>query len=304
MLGRSETESLLVRTSRTVALAIPLLPGELRYDVGVAYLMFRVADTLEAAPCWTRSRRLRALAEFSEFLECDDRGSVEQIAGRWTESPPVGNRDYIELIRRLPALLHTLDTLRPRSREAIREHLSRRVDAMQDVVSQCTEEGRLSLSSPEDLRRYCYVAAGIVGELLTTLFKPDIATDPVCRELSLRAVAFGEGLQLVRILKDRNEDLREGRSYYLDSAGSQVLQLARADLERAGQYVEQLRLGGARPGIVAFAELSLLLAQGTLARLGQEGVRMKLTRAEVRQIYDGVRAQVARAEPWRSRTVA
>ncbi|MFM7869948.1 MAG: squalene/phytoene synthase family protein, partial [Planctomycetaceae bacterium] len=36
-------------TSRTFALAIPLLGAELRYQVGIAYLLFRVADSIEDA---------------------------------------------------------------------------------------------------------------------------------------------------------------------------------------------------------------------------------------------------------------
>ena len=40
-------DSLLMRTSRTFALNIPLLPESLRQDVGIAYLLFRAADTIE-----------------------------------------------------------------------------------------------------------------------------------------------------------------------------------------------------------------------------------------------------------------
>ena len=41
----ADIDRLLVRTSRTFALAIPLLPEPLRREVGVAYLLFRIADT-------------------------------------------------------------------------------------------------------------------------------------------------------------------------------------------------------------------------------------------------------------------
>ena len=40
-------DQLLVETSRTFALAIPLLPEPTRRTVSVAYLLFRAADTLE-----------------------------------------------------------------------------------------------------------------------------------------------------------------------------------------------------------------------------------------------------------------
>ncbi len=42
----ADLDTLLAETSRTFALAIPLLPEPTRHEVGVAYLLFRVADTL------------------------------------------------------------------------------------------------------------------------------------------------------------------------------------------------------------------------------------------------------------------
>ena len=46
-------EDHLARTSRTFALAIPALDPRLRHAVGLAYLIFRVADTLEDAARWS-----------------------------------------------------------------------------------------------------------------------------------------------------------------------------------------------------------------------------------------------------------
>src|SRR4051812_37988052 len=48
----ADIDRLLLRTSRTFALAIPELPEPLRREVGVAYLLFRIADTFEDANRW------------------------------------------------------------------------------------------------------------------------------------------------------------------------------------------------------------------------------------------------------------
>src|SRR5580700_1817276 len=63
-----DIDRLLLRTSRTFALAIPQLPDPLRREVGVAYLLFRVADTFEDATRWPRADRLAALADFERLL--------------------------------------------------------------------------------------------------------------------------------------------------------------------------------------------------------------------------------------------
>ena len=43
----STMSGLLERTSRTFALSIPFLPAELQRSVTVAYLIFRIVDTIE-----------------------------------------------------------------------------------------------------------------------------------------------------------------------------------------------------------------------------------------------------------------
>ena len=58
----------LERTSRTFALTIPLLDEPLATDVGLSYLLFRIADTLEDAPSWGRDARMATLDSFGEWL--------------------------------------------------------------------------------------------------------------------------------------------------------------------------------------------------------------------------------------------
>ena len=99
-----------------------------------------------------------------------------------------------------------------------------------------------------DLQHYCYIVAGIVGELLTELFLDFTpALERVRQALLARAARFGEGLQLVNILKDADSDARHGRVYLppgLDRA--QILALARADLDAAAA-LRARPPGGGRP---------------------------------------------------------
>ena len=59
---------LLGKTSRTFALSIPPLPERTRHEVTVAYLLFRLIDTVEDASHWPKERRIEALAAFRELL--------------------------------------------------------------------------------------------------------------------------------------------------------------------------------------------------------------------------------------------
>ena len=59
--GPAGLEGLLAGSSRTFALAIPLLPEPTRQEVTIAYPRFRIAGTLEDVADWPPGRRIQAL---------------------------------------------------------------------------------------------------------------------------------------------------------------------------------------------------------------------------------------------------
>ena len=73
-------ERLLARTSRTFALAIPLLPAPLNREVTTSYLLFRIADTFEDATRWSRAARLAALADFAALLDAPSVDEASRLA--------------------------------------------------------------------------------------------------------------------------------------------------------------------------------------------------------------------------------
>jgi farnesyl-diphosphate farnesyltransferase len=282
-LQRTELESLLGRTSRTFALAIPLLEPPIAEAVGLAYLVFRIADTLEDAPRWGRERRADALSALLARLEGDIDVDVELA---WTRSDtPTDDAGCLELLDRVESVLASVERLGPAPAAAIRRGAERTTRGMLDFVARQDARGELVLADLEDLRRYAYVVAGIVGELLTNLFAIyDAGAARVATRLAEHAAAFGEGLQLVNILKDAPADLVEGRQYLPPSvARGEVFALARRDLVSAKRYVTTLEGAGVKPGIVAFCELPRRLAEATLDSL--EAGRPKLDRDDVARLY-------------------
>ena len=59
-------DDLLLETSRTIALTIPLLPEPTRRAVCLSYLLFRVSDTFEDASRWARDDRVAARVTWCE----------------------------------------------------------------------------------------------------------------------------------------------------------------------------------------------------------------------------------------------
>jgi farnesyl-diphosphate farnesyltransferase len=273
---------LLEKTSRTFALSIPPLPEPTRQEVTVAYLLFRIADTFEDAAHLPPEVRIRALRDFNGLLRDPSPVEAARLSAEWTGAGWATHRGYEELLGEIPFVLNAFSALSPGAIQAIRGPVVRSVDGMASFVAR-TRAGRLALLGLDDLRTYCYVVAGLVGEMLTELFLLDrsqlVAVAP---ELRKRASAFGEALQLVNILKDAAGDAAEGRSYLPASIPvEEVFALARRDLGAAGKYIEALERVRAPRGILEFTALPVELAWVTLDRIEEKGPGAKVSRPEV-----------------------
>ena len=279
---------LLERTSRTFALSIPRLPEPTRLATTLAYLLFRLADTFEDAAVWPRARRAEALTDLLALLAdppTAPRALAVELGRRWVDGRPTEHAGYLDLLAATPAVLDALEGLPPSSRSIVLHHARRTAEGMRGFVERSDERGSLHLATLADLREYCYVVAGIVGEMLTDLFVHDA---PALREPAVGAAlrhlarAFGEGLQLVNILKDADDDARDGRTYLPPDTGRiEVMALASANLAAATSYVQLLQGAGAPRGFVEFTALPVLLARETLGLLLDEGPGATLPRERV-----------------------
>ncbi len=290
----------LVKTSRTFALAIPLLPQPTAREVTVAYLLFRIADTFEdASVLWQRPQQIAALDQFVELVREPSVEKAEELAAAWLADPPTDHSGYLELLGNTPRVFEAYLGFSPSAREIIERHTIRTAQGMASVVERTGDDGVLRLADIQDLRDYCYIVAGIVGELLTDLFILDSAAlGPVADYLSERAALFGEGLQLVNILKDSSSDATEGRNYLPAPAErSEIFALARRDLEAAAEYTLAVQKAGGPDGVVLFTGLPLELAWATLDRVERDGPGAKLSRPEVFGIHTRLKAAVKAGRP-------
>jgi farnesyl-diphosphate farnesyltransferase len=303
----SDIDDLLLKTSRTFALTIPLLPEPTRTEVSVAYLLFRIIDTFEDATHWTAARRIEALGQFVRLLDGPAEASA-QLVDECARRPPIDHAGYRELLAKMPVVLAEFQRLQAGARGPIRKHLARSAEGMSGFVARARAQpaaesagapAGLELQTVEDLRAYCYAVAGIVGEMLTELFllgRPNLAG--IAGELRSRAAAFGEGLQLVNILKDARPDAAEGRIYLPRQATlREIFALAQSDLAVAAAYTEMLRAAGAERGLVGFNAFVTKLAVATVQVLRERGLGAKLTRLQVAKITAEVTHALGRGEP-------
>lgn len=206
-------DKMLLLVSRTFALNINRLSGNLRKVVLLAYLYLRIADTVEDDARLPVDEKLRLLKMFADVFRdgSDVEKSTEAFVSalpeyfRSSENP---NYDLCENALTVVPLLWIFDAdyVKPVC-ETVVEMCEGMAASLQSMETSL-EKGWFTLETMSELSRYCYYVAGIVGKLLTRLFaakNPAIEGEKLLKMKTLD-VSFGLALQLVNIIKDVRED--------------------------------------------------------------------------------------------------
>lgn len=217
--GEALQDRLLPGVSRTFALTIPQLPQGLRSVVTNAYLLCRTADTIEDEVALTIDQKQGFHDRFVAVVE--GREPADAFAA---DLAPLLSDVTLpaehELIRDTAAVVQVTHGCAPRQRAAI----ERCVRIMCNGMPPFQRTTRLSgLADVDELDRYCYCVAGVVGEMLTDLFCA-YSTDIDARRplLAPLATSFGQGLQMTNIIKDFWTDRRRGVCWFPRDVFSRV----------------------------------------------------------------------------------
>jgi farnesyl-diphosphate farnesyltransferase len=208
-----ECYRLLPQVSRTFALNIRILPGELRGVVTVAYLLFRYADTLEDKPGLSTVERS---ALFDAFLDrLDGRGPLELPETLLNRLLAMATPAETDLVLRGERIFRILESFPIEVQEIIGSHVAETARGMERITRSRTNGGLLQLQTWQDLDEYCYYVAGTIGIMLTRLFShySRHIDAPSRKRLTALSTSFGRGLQLTNIVKGIGVDRREGRVY-------------------------------------------------------------------------------------------
>lgn len=275
---------LLSAVSRSFYLSMRFLPREMRPGVAVGYLLARATDTVADTVDMDCRERLALLRMMGETVAGD--------ASRETASTCFGRLGILssiqthsgegELLARFPECLALLEALSPREQMLVRQVLSTIVQGQAWDLEYF--EDHSSVSCPEQLEHYAYMVAGCVGEFWTRLgllvLGGTFSTQP--EEQLLRwGMHYGMGLQLVNILRDREEDFVRGRSYLPTPDAVPWLDRAERWLKEGVFYAESLRNGRLRFSTVLPAWLGLDTLELLKRRKAAASGKVKVTRGAV-----------------------
>jgi farnesyl-diphosphate farnesyltransferase len=193
--------------SRTFALTIPQLPPALCKVVSNGYLLCRIADTIEDEPQLTPIQKRQLSQEYIKVVAGDYDPNVlsQALFPLLSDSTSTAEKDLVFNMHRVLRLTHGFT---PPQRAALYRCVHIMAEGMADFQQNNSLNG---LKDLQEMDRYCYHVAGVVGEMLTDLFcdySPDIAQHKM--PLQKLSVSFGQALQMTNILKDIWEDRKRG----------------------------------------------------------------------------------------------
>jgi farnesyl-diphosphate farnesyltransferase len=262
----SEARDVLKATSRTFYIPISHLTQGIQESVASAYLCMRAIDEIEDHPELQSASKSELLFSVSQILQ----------------KKPFNEDELIDLFQPYKSLLPKVtlqlgDWIKvcpPTIVESVIDSTSIMAKGMAEWVQKDWQ-----IKNEEDLDQYTYYVAGLVGVMLSDIWKwyDHTETD---KDL---AIAFGRGLQAVNILRNHKEDKTRGVSFFPDGWELEdMFSYAKRNLELADLYVKDIKTDS----ILKFCKIPLALAHGTLKALmnGKE----KMSRVEVLKVVSRV----------------
>ena len=303
--------SLLKATSRSFYLTLRVLPGAIRPQIGLAYLLARTADTIADTELVPAEQRIDALKRLRERIQGTSTAPLNfgELA-RQQASAAEGI-----LLQKVEDSLALFQALAPKDQPLVRTVLNT-ITGGQELdlrrFAGASAAKIVALETAAQLDDYTYRVAGCVGEFWTKMCRAHLFPHRRLNESQLLAdgVRFGKGLQLVNILRDLPADLKQGRCYLpldrLTPAGlipevllspaneakfrplfDSYLDQAESHLAAGWAYTNTLPFGQARVRLAC--AWPILIGAKTIEKLRAASVlglqqRIKINRDEVRGI--------------------
>lgn len=207
---------ILCAVSRSFYISIRFLPKRLREPVGLAYLLARAIDTVVDTAQIPVLVRAEILADLSSVVQGEV--SPDALFDLVNSFAPLQTNDTErQLIESLPNCLVELARLSADDRDDIRSVLQKITQGQAlDIVRFGDVAQPRALATDLELHEYTYLVAGCVGEFWTRLCFRHVGNFSDLPEMEMAELGkrYGNGLQLINILRDAHSDLQAGRCYF------------------------------------------------------------------------------------------
>lgn len=304
-------EDSLPKVSRTFAINIRILKGDVYRGVLLAYLLCRIADSIEDDHYFPVDFKIQKLHDYSSLFP-PALYYKEQIS-EFLQSMRFAHETHASvLVNNIVRVFNELVKLPETLVAVISRYVKEMAVGMAEFQGKGLNKKKVFFDNQNELDQYCYYVAGTVGLMLTSVFTLDAKkiSPEIKKKLEERSVQFGLGLQVTNIAKDFVEDQKRGWCYvpcsFFTEAGidplndfltekpdrllkveKRIIEHALGYLDEAFRYVMDIPRTFIRYRL--FCLWPLFMAVETLAKLYQEhsflsGGVIKISRDDVQRI--------------------
>jgi farnesyl-diphosphate farnesyltransferase len=214
---KQDLKPIIKKVSRSFYLSLKILPKKIRNTITLAYLLARAADTIADTQIYDSIKRKKWL----EFVKKEIDQPYHQSSKLWNEfqNDQTGNTDIPQekaLLDFLPHLTGVLPHYKNPDQAHIRNVVVHLISGMEKNISYFHSSSEIiSFKSKSEINEYCYDAAGVVGKFWTQIlfqyYQKKIKANS--EQMEKLGIDFGNGLQMINILKDMRGDLKNHRGY-------------------------------------------------------------------------------------------
>lgn len=310
VLVNEKIDKLLETTSRSFYPTLKYLPKKTRGQIGLLYLLARVADTIADSKVGETKVLSDLLLAYNEHVQ----GRNDALPDFTELASLQSNEHEAELLRNVEDVVAGL-------KEYSEEDQQRMLECLDIIVGgqlldlerfgPANEGGEISaLQTDAELDDYTFRVAGCVGVFWTKMSLAHLMRLPPDEEQRFmeHGIRFGKALQMINILRDIPEDLRFGRCYIPEEALAEhglqpqdllddtnldtfrplydaYLDLTNEHLEAATTYIRMIPETQFR--LKASCMLPVLVGQRTVTLLREGNIlnseeRIKVTRDEMK----------------------
>ena len=310
VLINDKIDSLLKNTSRSFYPTLKYLPKKVRGQIGLLYLLARVADTIADSKHGVTEDLMAYLKQYNEVAQ----GNSTELPNFTKLADIQENPHEAELLLNIRDVIDGLQVYDTSDQQRMLECLNIIIGGQildLERFGIAKEGGKISaLNDNIEMDDYTYRVAGCVGVFWTKMSLAHLITMSEERQdiFFEKGIRFGKALQMINILRDIPEDLRFGRCYIpkqeLTKHGlvpedllnpeninafrplyDEYLDLTDEHLDEAIEYIKMLPETQFR--LKASCMLPVLIGQRTVSLLREGNIldstdRIKVTRDEIK----------------------
>ena len=310
VLINEKIDNLLKNTSRSFYPTLKYLPKKVRGQIGLLYLLARVADTIADSKHGNTQDLLKCLKDYNQVAQ----GNSSKLPDFTDLANIQENPNEAELLMNVNDVIDGLQVYDEGDQQRMLECLDIIIGGQildLERFGTAKEGGNISaLNNNEEMDDYTYRVAGCVGVFWTKMSLAHLITMPEEKQEIFfeKGIRFGKALQMINILRDIPEDLRFGRCYIPEQDLSkhgltpedlldpeninkfrplydEYLDLTNEHLDEAIDYIKMLPETQFR--LKASCMLPVLIGQRTVSLLREGNIldsadRIKVTRDEIK----------------------